>query len=72
MVYVQVVPIFWHMLRSPSSMAVTWKEKLNQFIGVTVRMNLGQWSIVLCSGEGPAGCEEGLEEESNLSLQLKL
>jgi hypothetical protein len=68
MVYIQVVPIFWHTLQSPYSGAVIWKETLNQFMDITVRMRLRLWSIVVSSGEGHAGYEEGLEKKSDLSL----
>jgi len=68
MVYIQVVPIFWHTLQPPSSVAGIGKEKVTHSVDSTVRMRLGLWSIVLSVGKRPACCEVGLEEKSGLSL----
>lgn len=72
MVYIEVVPVFWHTLQPTSLVAVTWNAKVTHFVDITVRMRRGLWSIVLSVGKRPACCELGLEEKSGLSLQLKL
>jgi len=64
--------MFWHTLQPPTSVAVTWKEKVTHFVDITVRMRMGLWSIELSVEKRSDCCEVGLEGKSGLSLQSKL
>jgi hypothetical protein len=50
---VEAVPVFWHRLHLPLSGWMRYKVNAASYVGLTVEVRVGVWSMMLLNGKGP-------------------